>query len=100
MTLGYVLSLCCNLNEIRVFWHFTSFPNRVLACPSQDASDNSRILPRSVARANFRALELKCVKCGARMGNLDSRNPRSDRLNGTIGPLNMPLTWPLNRNSQ
>ena len=37
MTLGYVLSLCCNLNEIRVFWHFTSFPNRVLACPSQDA---------------------------------------------------------------
>ena len=36
MTLGYVLCLCCNLNEIRVFWHFTSFPNRVLACPSQD----------------------------------------------------------------
>jgi len=37
MTLGCGLSLCCDLNEIRVFWHFTSFPNRVPACPSQDA---------------------------------------------------------------
>ena len=36
MTLGCGLSLCCDLNEIRVFWHFTSFPNRVPACPSQD----------------------------------------------------------------
>ena len=26
MTLGYVLSLCCNLNEIRVFWTFHFLP--------------------------------------------------------------------------
>ena len=30
MTLGCLFSLCGNLNEIRVFWHFTSSPNRVL----------------------------------------------------------------------